>query len=226
MKTVGIIGGMGPEATILLMQKCLDATDAKDDGDHIPLIVHQNPRIPSRIAVLIDGKGEDPAPAINAMAKDLKRAGSHALAIPCNTAHHYASEVNNEGIPFLNMIELVAATLKNQGAKRIGMFASPATRLVGVFDSAFADNGLEPVWHKDEDAILALIKQIKSGVPVKELSSISNALARGFIEQGCDHILVGCTELSLVTDDLPPELPWIDSLDCLTKAIIEFAHSE
>ena len=64
MKTVGILGGMGPEATILLMQKCLDTTDAKDDADHIPLIVHQNPQVPSRIAALIEGTGEDPASGI------------------------------------------------------------------------------------------------------------------------------------------------------------------
>ena len=72
MKTVGILGGMGPEATILLMQKCLDAIDAKDDADHIPLIVHQNPQVPSRIAALIEGTGDDPAPVLKAMANDLK----------------------------------------------------------------------------------------------------------------------------------------------------------
>ncbi len=226
MKTVGIIGGMGPEATILLMQKCLDATDAKDDGDHIPLIVHQNPQIPSRLAALIDGTGEDPAPTLTAMAIDLKKAGSQALAIPCNTAHHYASAVDNEGLPFLHMIELTADKLKELGAHRIGMFASPAAHLAGVFDSAFANNGLEQIWHNDEDAVLDLIKAIKSGVPLSELGDTTTSLATGLVEQGCDLILVACTELSLMTNDLPDGMPWVDSLDCLTTAIVEFAHSD
>ncbi len=129
MKTVGIIGGMGPEATILLMQKCLDATDAKDDADHIPLIVHQNPQVPSRIAALIEGTDDDPAPVLRSMAIDLERAGAQALAMPCNTAHHYASAAAGESLPFLHMIDLTADKLKNLGANRIGMLASPATRI-------------------------------------------------------------------------------------------------
>jgi len=226
MKTVGILGGMGPEATILLMQKCLDATEAKDDADHIPLIVHQNPQVPSRIAALIEGTGNDPAPVLKSMARDLKRAGAQALAMPCNTAHHYASAVAGEGIPFLHMIDLTADKLKTLGAHRIGMLASPATRLAGVFDTAFAYNELEPIWHNDEDAVLDLIKAVKSGVSLSELRTTTTFLAEGLLEQSCDHILVACTELSLMTNDLPDGVPWVDSLDCLTAAIIEFAHSD
>ena len=226
MKTVGILGGMGPEATILLMQKCLEATDAKDDADHIPLIVHQNPQVPSRIAALIEGTGEDPAPVLKSMAIDLKKAGAQALAMPCNTAHHYASSASEEGLPFLHMIDLTAHQLNTLGAHRIGMFASPATRLVGVFDTAFAANELEPIWHPDQDAVLDLIKAVKSGVSLNELRETTTALAKGFVEQECDHILVACTELSLLTDALPDSMPWIDSLDCLTSAIVDFAHSD
>ncbi len=98
--------------------------------------------------------------------------------------------------------------------------------LVGVFDTAFTNNGLEPIWHTDEDAVLDLIKAVKSGVPLSELRATTTLLAEGLIEQGCDHILVACTELSLLTDALPEDMPWIDSLDCLTSAIVEFAHSE
>jgi len=226
MKTVGVIGGMGPEATILLMQKCLAATDAKDDADHIPLIVHQNPQVPSRIAALIEGTGVDPAPVLKSMAIDLKLAGVQALAMPCNTAHHYASAASGIGLPFLHMIDLTSDKLKALNAKRIGMLASPATRKVGVFDSVFANNGLEPIWLKDEEAVLDLIKAVKSGVPLQDLRAKTNTLAERLIEQGCDHILVACTELSLLTDALPNSTPWVDSLDCLTASIIEFAHSD
>ena len=92
MRTVGILGGMGPEATILLMQRVLAAVPAQDDGDHIPLIVHQNPQVPSRIRRLIEGAGEDPAPVLIRMARDLQAAGAEALAMPCNTAHAYAAQ--------------------------------------------------------------------------------------------------------------------------------------
>ena len=76
MKTVGILGGMGPEATILLMQKVMAAVPARDDADHVPLIVHQNPQVPSRIKALIEGTGEDPGPTLARMARDLQAAGA------------------------------------------------------------------------------------------------------------------------------------------------------
>ncbi|HAC49643.1 MAG TPA: aspartate racemase, partial [Sulfitobacter sp.] len=90
---VGVLGGMGPEATILLQQRVLGTVNAQDDADHLPLLIDMNPQVPSRIAHLIEGTGEDPAPVLAAMAQRLERAGATALAMPCNTAHHYAPAI-------------------------------------------------------------------------------------------------------------------------------------
>src|SRR5258707_1358760 len=89
-RVVGIIGGMGPEATVDLMRRVIAKTPADDDQDHVHLIVESNPKIPSRIAHLIDGTGTDPTPELIRIAVNLQRAGADALAIPCNTAHAYA----------------------------------------------------------------------------------------------------------------------------------------
>ena len=113
--TIGILGGMGPEATILLMQRIMAATPApegraRDDADHIPLLVDNNTAVPSRIRHLIEGTGEDPGPVLAAMARRLETAGAHALAMPCNTAHSYAAAVRGAAkIPFLDMVALTAA---------------------------------------------------------------------------------------------------------------------
>ncbi|MDQ2089976.1 aspartate/glutamate racemase family protein [Marimonas arenosa] len=214
MKPVGILGGMGPEATILLMQKVLAAVPAQDDADHIPLIVHQNPAVPSRIAHLIEGTGESPAPALRRMAEDLRAAGARALAMPCNTAHAYKDVLADVGLPFLDMIELTTDRLSG----RIGMLASPAVQRAGVFDGAFAARGLTPVWG-DEGALLQIIRDVKAGRrDAKPLARIAQAMARA-----CDHLLVACTELSLLTDALSG-LPWTDSLDCLVDGIVDFAR--
>ena len=95
-KLIGILGGMGPEATILLQKKLMSALpDATGDEDHIPLIIDMNPQVPSRIAHLINGTGEDPSFVLASMARRLEGAGATALAMPCNTAHHYASVIQN-----------------------------------------------------------------------------------------------------------------------------------
>ena len=225
MKTVGILGGMGPEATILLMQKVLSAVPAQDDADHVPLIVHQNPQVPSRIKALIYGTGEDPGPVLSRMARDLEHAGARAIAMPCNTAHHYAPAVEAAvDLPFLNMLDLTADALASQGASRIGMLASPATRLAGVFEAPFADRGLTPVVLPDDGPLLEIIRAVKAGGKAATLSPALAEQAQHLVANGADHLLVACTELSLLTDALPQGTPWTDSLDCLVDGIVDFAR--
>jgi aspartate racemase len=222
---------MGPEATVLLMQKCIAhvtvrASGALDDADHIPLIVHQNPQVPSRIARLIERHGPDPAPVLAQMARDLAAAGAQALAMPCNTAHHYAPAIRAAtDLPFLDMIAVTADHLVRAGARRPGMLASPATRLAGVFDAAFAARGLSPVWLDHDAPVLALIRAVKAGQPAATLAPQMAALAQAALAQGADHVLVACTELSLLTSALPADAPWTDSLDCLTGCIADFASA-
>ncbi|MGQ0564469.1 MAG: aspartate/glutamate racemase family protein [Gemmobacter sp.] len=220
MRTVGILGGMGPEATVLLMQRVVAAVPARDDADHIPLIVHQNPAVPSRIRHLIDRTGSDPAPVLAAMARDLAAAGAAALAMPCNTAHAYAPAIRAAtALPFLDMVAATAAALP-QGA-RVGMLASPATRIAGVFDAPLAARGIVPVWPGDEGPALALIRRVKTGDAgadaCAELARQADALV------GCDHLLVACTEMSLLTQGLGAR-PFTDSLDCLVDQIVAFAR--
>ena len=225
MRPVGVLGGMGPEATILLMQKVLDAVPAQDDADHVPLIVHQNTQVPSRVAALIEGTGEDPTPALRAMAADMQRAGAHALAMPCNTAHHYAQAVAEAtDLPFLDMIEGTADFLRGAGAERIGMLASPATRLAGVFGPPFGARGLEPVWLQDDAPLLEIIRAVKAGAPQEQTAPALAAQATLLAEQGAERLLVACTELSLLSEGLPGDLPRTDSLDCLAAAIVDFAR--
>lgn len=221
MRTVGILGGMGPEATILLMQRLLRAVPARDDADHIPLIVHQNPAVPSRIARLIDGQGDDPGPVLAAMAQALQAAGAEGLAMPCNTAHAYAPQIRTATpLPFLDMR---AATVAVLPPGRVGMLASPAVRVTGAFEEAFRSAGLEPVWPRDDGPVLALIRQVKAGDTGAESMAEMARLAAQMADQS-DHLLVACTELSLLTAAI--QQPFTDSLDCLVDAIKRFSQSD
>ncbi len=217
---------MGPEATVLLMQKVLHAVPARDDADHIPLLVHQNPQVPSRINALIKGDGKDPMPVLISMAQDLERAGAQALAMPCNTAHHYAFAMTHAtSLPFLDMLELTARTLSAHGAERVGMLASPATRLTAVFDPYFERQDLSALWLEDDAPLLEIIRGVKGGAAHTELAPRLEEAAAKLADAGADHLLVACTELSLLADTLPETPPRTDSLDCLTSAITRFAKS-
>jgi aspartate racemase len=199
---------------------------ARDDADHIPLIVDQNPQVPSRIRHLIDGDGEDPGPVLADMARRLVAGGAQALAIPCNTAHHYAPWVRQAvSVPLLDMVALSvdhAASLVEPGGL-IGVLASPAVRKVGLFDAALAQRGLTAIYAKDEAAMLAAIRQIKAAGPQPEARQTLQAASKDLAVRGASVQLVACTEFSLIADSVAQGVLAFDTLDVLVRAIKEFA---
>ena len=229
MRRVGILGGMGPEATVLIMQKLLAAVQAGDDADHIPLIVDQNPQVPSRIAHLLEGTGADPAPVLAEMAQRLARAGAMALAMPCNTAHHYADAIRAAvSVPLLDMVALSAAhaaTLVGD-SKFVGILASPAVRKVGLYEPALAKHGLRALYAKDEAAMLAAIRLIKSQGPQPDARATLLAQSIDLAKRGAKVQLIACTEFSLIAGSVSPQALTFDTLDILVSAISEFAHTE
>lgn len=227
--TIGVLGGMGPEATILFMQKIIDAVQADDDADHIPLIVYNNTQVPSRIKALIEGGGKDPAPALAAMARSLEQAGAKALAMPCNTAHSYAGAITDAAsIPFLNMVHLAASRaldLAGPGA-RVGLLGSPALRTTRVLDTPLADAGLTPVYGDDADDRLAIIQSVKKrGVSQDAIDALRKATQR-LVDLRANVIMVCCTEFSLMADQLRAPAPLFDTLDVLVDTCVAFSTGQ
>ena len=168
LRPIGILGGMGPEATILLQRKLVEAVPVSDDRDHIPLLIDMNPQVPSRIDHLIEWKGEDPGPTLAAMARRLQGAGAAALAMPCNTAHHYADAITDAvTVPLLNMVKLAAdhAVSELGAGGCVGVLASPAVRRTRLFETALQARGLSIVWPTDSDRLLTAIRRIKVDGP-------------------------------------------------------------
>lgn len=209
---------MGPEATVALMARVIALVQAADDADHVPLIVDQNPQVPSRIDWLINGTGIDPAPTLAQMARRLERAGAEALAMPCNTAHHFAPAIRAAStVPFIDMVALSVASLK---PGPVTLLASPAVRKVGVFAAGLA--GRE-VSHPDPDAALALIRTLKRNGATDQTRA---AFAKLAAATGTGQILVACTEFSLVADALPAPRQPVDTLDVLARAVVAFSTRE
>jgi len=226
MRRVGILGGMGPEATVLLMQRLIAAVPARDDSDHIPLIVDQNPQVPSRIKRLLEGVGEDPAPVLAQMAGRLEAAGAEALAMPCNTAHHYAPAIRAAvKIPLLDMVALAAERAKALAAPgaAIGVLGSPALRRTGLFDAPLAAQGLRPLYAADEAATLAAIRQIKSGGPGHQARATLQAASEALLARGARVQMIACTEFSLIPEAVAEAAEVFDTLDLLVAAIRQFA---
>jgi aspartate racemase len=229
MRRIGIIGGMGPEATVLLMSRIIAATPVSDDADHVPMFVDNNPQVPSRIKALIEKTGEDPGPVIAKMARGLEAQGAEALAMPCNTAHHYADLVRaSVAIPFIDMVRLARERIvsQTQPGARIAMLASPAVRIVGVFDKALEGSGRVPLYLADDAPLLALIRHIKKHGADANARTAMSRTCDAMLREGADLLLIACSELSLVADAAPAGSPCLDTVDVLAEACIAFSRGE
>jgi len=225
-RPVGILGGMGPEATVLLMRKVIQAVPAGDDADHVPLLVDQNPQVPSRIRHLIEGTGEDPGPTLAAMAARLERAGAQAIAMPCNTAHHYAPAIRSAvAVPFIDMVAEAVARARTlaDGSGRVGLLASPAVRRIALFERAFEAAGLVPVYLEEDEVLLSVIRRVKAEGPTAAARAGLAEASVKLAERGASVQMIACTEFSLMGDAMAPGVRSFDAMDCLVEAIVAFA---
>lgn len=220
---IGIIGGMGPEATLDLMRRVLALTPARDDNDHIHMIVDNNPKVPSRIARLIEGTGIDPAPELIRMARGLEAAGATSLAIPCNTAHAYAGEIaQSVSIPLLDMVKLTAGRLSRMDPPncRVGILASTAVRMLGLYDAALEPFGLSLVWPERQLDLMDIIRAVKGGDTSPATGKVFADIATDLTANGAEMVLIACTELSILAASLDATVSVLDALDVLSEAIV------
>lgn len=225
---MGVIGGMGPEATVELMRRVIIATPANDDAEHIRMLVDNNPKVPSRIKALIDGTGKNPGPVIASMAKGLEQAGADFLVIPCNTAHYYWSFASNAvHIPVVHLVDLVLERIADEVGRsaKVGLLASPALQKVGLYDSRCHELGLSIMHPRQPDALLEVIRAVKAKRVSAENVACLNAAAQYLARAGADSIILGCTEFSLLADQVEVDLPVFDSLQVLADDIVRRAKN-
>ena len=230
-KTVGIIGGMGPGATIDLMQRILRLTPAPegrdmDDIDHIRCLVDNNPKIPSRIKAIIDKDGVDPGPFIADMAKGLESWGADFLAIPCNTAHYYYDIVQKAvNIPVINLIDIVCNHIKTHfpDHNKIGILASTAVKITKLYSNKLKQFDIKDVWpDSDHQAILLkVIKEIKKGNMDSKVQNDYAQVCDNLLHKGVKTAIIACTELSILKGKT--SIYTVDAAEILAMEIVRQA---
>lgn len=223
---VGVLGGMGPEATVELMARVVRRTPARDDIDHIRMLVDNNPKVPSRIAFLLEGGKVDPAPTLAGMARGLQSLGATHLVMPCNTAHAFVDSIRAAvDIPFIDMLDQTIGRLSGEarGEARIGVLGSPALRRIGNVDRRCVGRPLHPVYADEarEGLALSVIRRVKAGDSGSAVQNDYAALKRHLVGRGATALMVCCTEYSVLEGAAaPPPVPIVDTLDVLVEAIL------
>lgn len=225
-KTIGVIGGMGPEATQDLFFKIINNTKAARDQDHLPVIISSIPQIPDRTPAIF-GDAESPIPAMAASCDRLDRAGADFAIMPCVSAHYFIDELTAAvTLPILSMFDAVADHIAARGdVKKVGLIATTGTVFGGAFAKRLAAAGLETVVpDKDvQDRIQQCIYDIKASDPGRTRAEITADLARAaqsLVDKGAQGIIAGCTEIPLALSQADMTVPYFDSLVILARAAV------
>lgn len=220
---LGVLGGMGPQATQVFYQFVLDRTDAAKDQDHLPAVILSDTGIPDRTAAILSGNTEELYQRLLSDAKTLEACGCTVLAIPCNTSHYFADRLQGDiGVPIIHMLRETAAALAAQGKRRPGILATDGTIQTGLYQKECAAVGMEAVAPDPDTQKLVMsiiydeIKQGEKGSREK-FAHIDRAIRRS----GCDCAILACTELSVFATYHPLPSFYVDAMMVMAERAVE-----
>ncbi|WP_175851285.1 aspartate/glutamate racemase family protein [Burkholderia cepacia] len=233
---IGVVGGVGPAATVDFLDKIVRNTPASRDQEHIKLLVEQNPQIPDRTANLV-GDGTDPTISLYATCRRLEDGEADLIAIPCNTAHAFVERVQPHlGIPIVNMLTVTAAHLRDAypGLREVGVLATSGTIESGVYEKALESYGFRQV--APAPALQACVMEaiygergVKAGFTTGQCKADIGAAVDALIADGVDVIVLGCTELPILLPGREYVAPngaratLVDPTDVLARQCVAYA---
>jgi aspartate racemase len=232
-KTVGIVGGVGPEASNKFCELLIKYKNKKKDQDNIPFLHFSNPQIPDRTEAIL-GKGKSPTKEIIKTCNSLKKAGADFLIIPCNTAHYFLPDIQEKvSIPIVNMISLLVKQIKleNPNMQKIGVLATSGSMKSGIFEDYLGMVGIDVVKPSETEQNEYVMEAIygKNGIKAGKKYLAKHLLteaANSLILKGAEAVILGCTEIPLVLKQKDFYNRLYDPMDVSAKEIIKFVESK
>ena len=226
-KVIGILGGMGPEATLECYSQIIKNTPAKTDQEHLHIVIDANPKVPDRTAAII-GQGESPLNILVEGCRRLQKAGADFIIIPCVSAHFFLDQIQEQTkLPVLSIFDAIAETIVTEHAdiKTIGLMGTTGTIRGGLFQKRLAGEGIDTIVPDEmhQSKVMAAIYDIKNSQPArceKEYTSDLIATAESLISTGAQGIIAGCTEIPLALKQNHLSVPYFDALSILARAAI------
>ncbi|MGD9415357.1 MAG: amino acid racemase [Desulfobacterales bacterium] len=226
-KTIGILGGMGPEATLDCYAKIIQNTPAKTDQEHLRVIIDSNPKVPDRTAAII-GDGPYPVPILVAGCRTLHTAGADFIIIPCVSAHFFLEEVRKQiQVPILSIFDAVSDTISREHTdiNIVGLMGTTGTISGGLFQKRLASANIKTLVPDapHQAVVMAAIYDIKNSASPRSRSQITSDLvtvAESLVSDGAQGIVAGCTEIPLALKQKHLSVPYFDALAILARAAI------
>ena len=226
-KTIGILGGMGPQATAHFFSLIIKHTAAARDQDHLPVLIYSLPQIPDRTPGIL-GKGPSPVPLLRKGVRTLARAGADFIVIPCVSAHAFLPELRKASpVPIISLLEesLAGARKATPGLKKAGLLASTGTVRSGFFAKTFTEAGIEILTprEREQTKVMEAVfgrRGVKAGFTEGRPRKFVLEIAQRLIRRGAEAIIAGCTEIPLVLRDEDIPVPLIEPMRIASQAAI------
>lgn len=226
--TLGILGGLGPMSGVYFCELLVEHTKADGDHGHINFLLSSRADTPDRTEYILGHSSRNPVPVMIEEVQKLTAAGADLIAIPCNTAHYfYESIAKASSVPVLNIIHETVELCRARGLKRVGVLATEGTVRSGAYEQECrrADVGYVTCTEDEQAEISRIIyEQIKRG-RAPDLDAFQS-ICKKMYARGCEAIILGCTELSLLKKMTDPDPLWIDSLEVLAVSVIRVCGKE
>lgn len=229
-KLVGVIGGMGPLATVNFLNKVISLTPAKEDQDYIPMIIYINPQIPDRTRAILK-KGKSPLKGLLSSARLLEESGAEFIIIPCVTAHFWIEKLRQRiNIPIVSIIDVVLKKINVEcpKVKRFGIMGTDGVIGAKLFNKSFNALGLEvivPDRRVQKNCVMKGIYSIKKGNDPKKVKKLFLYAGHHLRKKGARAIILACTEIPLAITQNDIGLPLIDVNEELARETIKIALS-
>lgn len=227
-KMIGVLGGMGPEASSNLYTKIIKYAQyeysAVQDYDYPPIIIYSLPLSGFDETGIVDGDLVKKQ-LIEGVIR-LESAGCDLIIVACNTVHLYYKEMQSAiKVPIFNIIEEAKKKVRDQGYKKVGLFASENTNKLKLYQNEFADSNIEVISPNTEQQKILnrVIEHVMGGNQKKEDAIFLKDIARDYIKQGAEAIVMGCTEIPLAINQTQTDIKLFDTIEIIVQCAVDYS---
>ncbi len=231
LKTIGILGGMGPAASAHFYQQLITQAQTQygaiQDNNYPPMIIYNLP------LANFDETGVTNSVLVKEQlitaVKMLEQSGADFIVIVCNTVHAYINTLQSSiDIPILNILEITAQQVAAHNLTTVGILSSATTRELQLYENQLTQHKITTL-HVTNDQQIELdniILQVMTGKATEHDAAQLQLIGNSLIKNSAEGIIIGCTELPLALSTTSFTMPMVNSTQTLIQATLQFAYEK
>jgi len=225
MKTLGIIGGLGPQTTSKVYLSVIDLIRKSGREKYPPIVIYNLPFpfVVENEAIIQGINSEKMIPYLIAGAKILEKSGASFGILPCNTLHKYIDEIREAvKLPFLSILEETFLFLKSKNIDTVGILATETTINSKIYEDILKKNKINIIYPSlaEQEIINNIIVELLNGQDNDSHAKKIQVICNSILRKGVNNILLACTDLQLIKLNLNDNINIIDTTDILIGASV------